>query len=101
MAAQAASGNLELVSQVGPFRIDWPRSIGFYGGLGLAVALGVIEPPVGIFIAAVPFLKMLNQKDHPVPARAVGQVLEGMAKPVGGDAQAAIQLTPSQAGQQG
>ena len=52
--------DVDLVSRVGPLELDWPRSIGYFGGVGLAVAAGLIEPPLGVFIAAVPFLKMLD-----------------------------------------
>jgi len=50
-----------LVSHIGPITVDWPRSLGYYGGIGIAVAAGAIEPPLAIFIAAIPFLKMLNR----------------------------------------
>lgn len=81
-----------LTSQIGPVAIDWPRSIGYFGGIGLAVAAGVIEPPVGLFLAAIPLFKMLNRPKNPLPVRLVAQVLDGAAKPVGGDADATIQL---------
>ena len=81
-----------LTSQVGPVAIDWPRSIGYFGGIGVAVALGVIEPPLGLFIAAIPVVKMFNQPTLPLPVRMASQVLDGAAKPVGGDAEATIQL---------
>ena len=80
-------------SRIGPIEIDWPRTIGYYAGVGLALAFEVIEPPLGIFIAAIPLLKMLNHPGNPQPARFVGQVLEGAAAPVGGGAQATIELT--------
>ncbi len=82
-----------LTSQIGPVQIDWPRSIGYFGGIGLATALGFIEPPVAIFIAAIPFFKMLNRPEAPRPARFIAQVLDGAAKPVGGESEATIQLT--------
>jgi hypothetical protein len=81
-----------LVSQIGPVKVDWPRSIGYYGGIGLAVAAGAIEPPLAIFIAAIPFLKMLNRPRASQPVRFIGQVLDGAAKPVGGSSEATIQL---------
>ena len=79
-----------LTSQVGPIEVDWPRTAGYYGGLAAAVAFGLIEPPLGIFIAAVPFLKMLNRPNSSLPARTVSQFLDGAAKPVGGDSDAVI-----------
>jgi hypothetical protein len=82
-----------LTSRVGPIEIDWPRSIGYYSGLGATVALEFIEPPLAIFIAAIPFFKILNRPLASRPTRFVSQMLEGMAKPVGGDSSATIELT--------
>jgi hypothetical protein len=84
-----------MVSRVGPFEIDWPRSMGFFGGVGLAVGLGVIDPPLGLFIAAVPFLKMLDLPRLSTPTRFIGQVFEGVAKPVGGDTEGTVRLVTS------
>lgn len=81
-----------LSSQIGPIEIDWPRTIGYYSGVGLAVAFELIEPPLALFIAAIPLLKMLNYPKAPAPTRFVGQLLEGAAKPVGGSSEATIQL---------
>lgn len=83
----------DLVGHVGPVEIDWPRTAGYYGAVGLAVAFGVIEPPVGLFIAAVPFLKMLNRPGARRPTRMVSAFFDGAAKPVGGDAPSTIMLT--------
>jgi hypothetical protein len=82
-----------LTSQFGSVEIDWPRSVGFFGGVGLAVALGLIEPPLGLFIAAVPFLKMINVPRAPRPVRLVSQLIDGASKPVGGDSEGTIRLT--------
>jgi len=92
-----------LVSHVGPVEIDWPRSAGYYGGIALAIALGLIEPPLGIFIAAVPFLKMLNRPNSTLPTRTISQFLDGAAKPVGGDSDAVIKAVSgtAQPGQRG
>lgn len=81
-----------LVSDLGPVEIDWPRAIGYYGGIGLAVAAGMIEPPLGVFIAAIPFLKMLNRPNSPLPSRILAQLLDGASKPVGGDSESSIRL---------
>lgn len=81
-----------LVRRVGPLTIDVPKSIGYFGGIALAVALEVIEWPVGVFIAAVPLVKMLSRPDLPTGARFASEVFDGMAKPVGGDAEGTIQL---------
>ena len=86
-----------LVSRIGPVKIDWPRSLGYYGGIGIAVAAGVIDPPLAIFIAAIPFLKMLNRPKASQPVRFIGQVLDGAAKPVGGSSEATIELEASNA----
>lgn len=79
-------------SSFGPVEIDWPRTIGYYGGISLALAFEIIEPPLAIFIAAVPLLKMLNHPGAARPTRFIGQMLEGAARPVGGSAEATIQL---------
>jgi len=81
-----------LTSRIGPVEVDWPRSIGYFGGVGLATAAGLLSPPVGVFIAAVPFLKMLNRPNASRPVRFIGQVLDGASKPVGGDTSATIEL---------
>src|SRR5438552_4535476 len=82
-----------MTSRIGPLEIDWPRTIGYYGGIGLAIAFELIEPPLALFIAAIPLLKMLNHPKASRPTRFVGQLLEGVAKPVGGSSEATIQLT--------
>jgi hypothetical protein len=84
---------LGMTSQIGPIEIDWPRTIGYYGGVSLAIAFELIEPPLAIFIAAIPLLKMLNHPGAFGVTRFVGQMLDGVAKPVGGSAEATIQLT--------
>lgn len=81
-----------LVSHVGPVEIDWPRSLGYFGGTAVAVAAGLIEPPLGLFIAAVPFLKMLDLPHLPDRFRFVAQVFEGVAKPVGGDSEGTVRI---------
>lgn len=85
-----------LVSRIGSLEIDWPRSIGYFGGIALAVGLEMLEPPIGLFIAAVPFLKMLNLSRVEFPPRFVGHLLEGMAKPVGGDSQGTIRFVTAE-----
>jgi hypothetical protein len=81
-----------LVTRVGPLEIDWPKSLGYYGGIGLAVAFEVIEPPLAIFIAAIPVLKLLKHPREPWPFRVVADVLEGAAKPVGGDTESVVRV---------
>ena len=48
-----APGNVFEV-QVGTVEVDVPRSVGYFGGLAAAVGLGIIDPPLALFIAAVP-----------------------------------------------
>ena len=83
---------LRMSSTIGPIEIDWPRTLGYYGGIGMAFAFGLVEPPLAIFIAAIPLFKMLNRPDAAKPTRFIGQVLEGAARPVGGSAEATIQM---------
>jgi hypothetical protein len=91
----------QLVSRLGALEFDWPRSLGYFGGTWLAVAAGLIDPPLGLFIAAVPFLKMLDIPGLPGLPRVVGQVLEGVAKPVGGDSQGTVRLVTPRGASQG
>lgn len=81
-----------MTSRVGLIDIDWPKTIGYYGGIGVALALEVIDPPVAIFIAAIPLFKMLSHPKLPMPARIVGQILEGASQPVGGADEATVHL---------
>lgn len=87
--------NVGLTSRVGVIEINWPKTLGYYGGIGVALAAELIEPPVAVFIAAIPLFKMLSRPNLPKPARVAGQVLAGAALPVGGDSEAAIHLAPS------
>ncbi|MBV9279027.1 MAG: hypothetical protein JOZ41_03005, partial [Chloroflexi bacterium] len=80
-----------LTSRVGPVEIDWPASIGYYGGIALATTFGVIEPPLALFIAAVPFFKMLQRPNASLSVRWVSEILDGASKPVGGDGELVIQ----------
>jgi hypothetical protein len=82
--------------RVGPVLIDVPRSIGYFGGVGAALALGLVDPPLAAFIAAAPFLAMLTHRSLPVPVRVVGEALEGAAKPVGGDDDGYVKLQDEQ-----
>jgi hypothetical protein len=95
--ATPRSTQRNLVITLGRLEIDVPRSLGYFGGIGAAVAFGVIEPPLGLFIAAVPVLKMLGRADFPQPIRFVEEVLDGAAKPVGGEAPGTVRLRDPQA----
>jgi hypothetical protein len=72
--------------------VDVPRSLGYFGAIGAAVAFGVIEPPLGIFIAAVPLVKMLGKANLPQPIRFAAEVVDGAAQPVGGEAEGTVRL---------
>ena len=85
-------GEANIVSNIGPVEIDWPRTIGFYGGLAVAVSMEMIAPPLAIFIGAYPLLKMLNRPKAPKTVQIVAQVLEGAAKPINGDAEGTIRV---------
>jgi hypothetical protein len=89
-----------MTSRVGLIEIDWPKTIGYYGGIGLALAFELIEPPVAIFIGAIPLFKFLSHPQLPMPARVVGQVLEGAAQPVGGADEATVHLASANEGRQ-
>lgn len=88
----ASNTDRGLTSRVGPVEINWPRAVGYYGGVALAVGFGMIEPPFGVFIAAVPFFKMLNRPNASQPVRLVSQMLDGASQPVGGDGEHSIRL---------
>ena len=103
-AAQPDNGKSNepgLVSRIGPIEIDWPRSLGYFGGIALAVGLELIDPPIGLFIAAVPFLKMFDASRAPAPSRFLGQIFEGVAKPVGGDTEGTVRVSSGRSGESG
>ncbi len=77
---------------LGPLQVDVPRTVGYYGGIAAAVALGLLEPPLAVFIAAVPLFNMLTGSAAPQTVRFVGQLLEGAAKPVGSDGEGTVTL---------
>jgi hypothetical protein len=78
--------------RLGTVEVDVPRSVGYFGGLAAAVGLGLVEPPLALFIAAVPLFKILTNSVLPIPVRAVGEILEGAAQPVGSDAEGVIEI---------
>ncbi len=89
---QLQEGEANLVSRIGPVEVDWPRTIGFYGGLALAVATEMVAPPLALFVAAYPLLKMLNRPKAPRGVQIIAQVLEGAAQPINGDAEGTIRV---------
>ena len=84
-----------LTSKLGNVEIDWPRSLGFFGALGAAVALDLVPVPIAFFVGSVPFFKLLNQPDAPTPQRFFSHVMDGAAKPVGGDSEGTIRWARS------
>lgn len=90
--ASSGSPDRGLEGRRGPFRVDWPRSAGYFGGIGLATVAGLVDPPLAVFIAVVPFVKMLNTPEASAPVRYLSQFFEGMAKPVGGDSEGTVTL---------
>jgi hypothetical protein len=83
-----------LITRVGSLEIDWPKSLGYFGGIALAVAYDLIAPPIGLFIAAIPVVKLFKHPGRSWPLRIVADAIEGAAKPVGGDAEATVRLAP-------
>ena len=81
-----------LSSRIGIVEINWPKTVGYYGGIGLALAAEIIEPPFALFIAAIPIFKMMSHPIMPDPVRIAGQMLEGAAQPVGGSDEASVHL---------
>ncbi len=79
-----------LVGTYGNIQVDWPRSLGFFGALGAAIALDLVPIPIAIFVGSVPFFKLLNQPNAPKPQRFFSHVMDGAAKPVGGDSEGTI-----------
>lgn len=77
--------------ELGPVQIDVPQTVGYYGGIGVGLALGILEPPLAAFIAAVPLIKILAERSS-IPARFVGELLQGASKPIGGDAEGTVRL---------
>ncbi|MDQ6741840.1 MAG: hypothetical protein M3Z97_02885 [Candidatus Dormibacteraeota bacterium] len=86
------SDNAGINVQVGPLRVDVPRTAGYYGGVAAALALGLIDWPVAVFIGAVPAIKLLQRGDLPRRVRFAVQLFEGAAKPVGGDGEGTVEL---------
>ncbi len=78
------------VTRIGPVDIDWPRAVGYYGGIAAAVAFDMIAPPLALFVAVVPLLKLLKREHATAVEQAVAALLEGASKPVGGDAEAVV-----------
>lgn len=82
-----------LIAHVGPVSVDVPRTAGYFGGIGLAMAVGLIEWPIAVFLGAIPLIKMAQRSNLPNSVRFIAQVFEGASKPVGGDSVGTINLT--------
>lgn len=92
MGEQKANEEQGMVSRFGPIEVNWPRTIGYYGGIALALSFELIEPPVGIFIASIPLIKMLSRPKLAQPVRFASEVLQGASIPLNGDAEASIRI---------
>ena len=79
-----------ITSKVGQVEIDWPRSLGFFGAIGAATALELIPIPIAVFVASVPFLKLLNRPNAPKASKFISEIVAGASKPVGGDSEGTI-----------
>jgi hypothetical protein len=90
--AHRQSEHDKFILRYGSLELDVPRSVGYFGGLAVAVGLEVIDPPLALFIAAVPFVKMLDLPRMLTPVRFVSHVLQGAAKPVGSDADGVVRI---------
>ncbi len=81
------------MTEVGPLTIDWPRSLGYFGGIGLAVAMELVAPELALFVAVIPFVKLLKRKHATKIEKAIAAIIEGAAKPLGGDAESTVRPT--------
>ena len=79
-----------LQQRIGPVLIDWPRSVGYFGGVALAIAYDLIAPELAMFVAAVPLVKLLERKHATNVEKTMAAVFEGAAKPLGGDAESTV-----------
>src|ERR1700737_3668288 len=73
--------------------IDWAKSLGFFGALGAATALELIPIPIALFVASVPFLKLLNRPNAPLASKFFSELVDGASKPVGGDSEGTVHWT--------
>jgi len=82
-----------MVVRVGSVEMDVPRSVGYFGGIAVAVGVGLLEPPLAIAIAAIPFVKMLDRRRVPLPGRFVAEVLDGAMQPVGSTGKGTVRIS--------
>ena len=90
MADDQQQEDQPFVSKIGPLHVDWPRSLGYFGGIALAVAFDLVAPELALFVAAVPLVKLLKRKNATKIEKAIAGVFEGAAKPLGGDAESTV-----------
>ena len=83
-----------VTGQTDHIEIDWPRSIGFFGALGVAAALDLVPLPIAVFVAAVPFLKLMSRPNASLPQTFFSHLVDGAAKPVGGDSEGTVRWSP-------
>jgi hypothetical protein len=76
-----------------PAEIDWPMALGYYSGIGLALAFEMMEPPLALFIAAIPILNLLHRPRASWPTGLLSPLLHGMARPRGDDGASASELS--------
>ena len=90
MADDQQQQDQPFVTKIGPLHVDWPRSLGYFGGIALAVAFDLVAPELALFVAAIPIVKLLKRKNATKLEKAVAAVIEGAAKPLGGDAESTV-----------
>ncbi len=90
MAGDQQEEDQPFVTRVGPIDVDWVRSIGFFGGIALAIGFELIAPELALFVAAVPLVKLLKRQHATKIEKAFAGIVEGAAKPLGGDAAEAV-----------
>lgn len=54
------------------------------------MALDLVPIPIAFFVASVPFLKLLNRPHASTARTFVSHLVDGAAKPVGGDSEGTI-----------
>jgi hypothetical protein len=81
-----------IIVRVGSVEMDIPRSLGYFGGIAAAVSVGLLEPPLAVAIAAIPFVKMLDRPGVPQPGRFVAEILDGAMQPVGSTGEGTVRI---------
>lgn len=55
------------------------------------------EAELALFVAVIPFVKLLERKHATTIEKALAAILEGAAKPLGGDAEATVRPSEDEA----